>query len=146
MYCEDVNLNGNAKEDVALVQQKIPESSIDGINKVTPLVILAAGVIANAIAKEPFAVKKEILTSIGSMDIQRIVMNQIIVKDNYTKELVSFYLNHNDYYLAYLHTDPEAKLFPSSYLLLAAYHGPDYIIRTVVDDLAISYKVIVCKL
>ena len=127
LYDEKVTLRRNF---TATVNNKITEDSFSKVNKVVSLSTLAAEIVANTILTESFEEQKNILSSIGSMEIQRIVFNQLIIASwkHHDFCLSVFYLDHNEYHIAH-HWGYyfQNSSMPPAYLMLGASLGPAFI-------------------
>ena len=110
--------------------------------------LLAAQKVAKTIKNEPFDVQKDILSSIQSIEIQRIVFNQLIIVSfkQFSDYLAVFYVNHNEYYIAqhWAYSSSDSPVVPSPYLMLVACLGPAFIEYPHDDKLKL--KVAQCKL
>ena len=96
---------------------------------------------------ESFLTQRNILSSLRSIDIQRLVLNQLIILcyGKHFDAMAAFYLNRNDYYMAYQWADKSwfSGSIPSSHIKFSACLGPAFIKCPKNDSL--TFELAQCK-
>lgn len=134
MYQQQVDLTDFSCDDVF---KKIPPESLDGINKVKPLVLISAEAVASSIFNKSRWKQRNYLKSIVSIEMQKQVIIQLILKtcSFHSNRLAAFFLRNNDYFsaLKFFKNEPPTTL-PCPQLLLCAYLGPAYFKKYIYFD------------